>query len=262
MQAHAFRFARPARTASLLASRGALVAGSVARKSTPTSDRDLPAMIDQAFMGLGVDAPQLSPAAVPGPTVSESSIEQLIENRHIRLHAGTRVAADELASAGLVAVGAADLDDPALIGHRRVDPLVFAARHPSARLTVAGDVVFRTAPTAKAWVDQDGSKVVVHPARILRIDRADPGGLVPELIAADIDQAPSGPAAWRRWQLRRVAPQVGEPLRLALLDIAARRQDLARRIAELDAYSGLLTAGVVSGSVTFTDKAASAASDH
>ena len=123
-------------------------------------------------------------------------------------------------------------------------------------------MVFRTAPSAKAWVDPDGSKVVVYPARVLRIDRADPGGLVPEVIAVDIDESRGGPAAWRRWRLRRVAPSAAEPLRSALSDLASRRAALKRRVKSLDSYARLLTDGVVSGAVTLTEPAADAVSDQ
>jgi hypothetical protein len=262
VRAHAFRFTRLVRTTSLLASRGTLIRGERAPALAIRSTRDLPALLDQALADLGEDAPLLAPAAVPAPTVPSAQVEELIAERHLRLLPGTRVALDEFSESGLVVVGVEDLDDPASIGDRRIEPLVFAARHPSARLTVAGDVVFRTAPSAKAWVDPDGSKVVAHPARVLRIRGANPGGLVPELVAADIDHSASGPAAWRRWRLRRVAPSVAEPLRVAFLDLSTRREALARRIKALDSYAELLSAGVVSGAVTLTAHAADAASDH
>ncbi|MBT2517657.1 hypothetical protein J7E29_09455 [Streptomyces sp. ISL-90] len=262
VRAHAFRFTRPVRTTSLLATRGALVSGVSAPAVATRSTRDLPALLDQALIDLGEDASPPAPAAAQGPTVPPARVEELISKRHLRLLPGTRVPSDEFSESGLVVVGVEDLDDPARIGDRRVEPLVFAARHPSARLTVAGDVVFRTAPTAKAWVDPDGSKVVAYPARVLRIDGADPGGLVPELVAADIDHATGGPAAWRRWRLRRVAPRVAEPLRTALSDLATRREAIARRIKAIDTYAELLSAGVVSGAVTLTDHAADAASEN
>lgn len=261
VRAHAFRFTRLVRTTSLLASRGALVLGVSAPAVAMRSTRDLPALLDQALADLGEDAPQPAPAAVPGPTVPSARVEELIAERHLRLLPGTRVASDEFSESGLVVVGVEDLDDPGRIGDRRVEPLVFAAGHPSARLTVAGDVVFRTAPTAKAWVDPDGSKVVAYPARVLRIDGADPGGLVPDLVAADINHSTGGPAAWRRWRLRRVAPRVAEPLRATLAALATRREALARRIEALDNYADLLTAGMVSGVVTLTNKAEDSASE-
>lgn len=262
VRAHAFRFARLARTTSLLASRGSLVAHSDRRHSRTDIDaRQLPALIDQALSTLGVDAPAAAPTAASIPAVPPARVDTLIAEGHLRMISGTRVTADELSENGLVAVTATDLDDTADIGRHCVDPLKFASRHPSARLTNPGDIVFRTAPTPRAWVDLEGSKIVVFPARVLRITAADPGGLVAELVAADIAQSRGGAGAWRRWMLRRVAPASIAPLREALADFSSRRAELTRRLDALDTYSDLLTAGVVSGVVMLPDPAANAASD-
>lgn len=258
---HAFRFTRLVRTTSLIASRGALVSGGVVRAVITQSSTDLPALVDHALLALGPDAPEFSITAAPGPTLPAVRVEQLVADRHVRVQVGTRIATDEFSASGLVVVGPADLDDPARIGPRRVDPLAFAARHPSARLTEAGDVIFRTSPTANAWVDPDGSKVVEQPARVLRIDRSDPGGLVPELVVADINGSAGGPGRWRRWRLRRVVPQNTRPLHDAMADVARRREALVRRIAALDSYAEVLASAVVSGAVTLTDHAAVAVSD-
>ncbi|WP_375406158.1 hypothetical protein [uncultured Amnibacterium sp.] len=262
VRAHAFRFARLIPTRALLASRGALVRGGRARALDVRAARDLPALLDQARVELGEDAPPLMPSAEPGPTIPSALVEELIAQRHLRVLSGTHVKSDEFSASGLVVICAEDLDAPARIGDRRIDQLTFAAQHPSVRLTVAGDVVFRTGPTAKAWVDLDGSKIVAHPARVLRIDAADPGGLVPELVAADIGGSFGGPAAWRRWRLRRVAPASIVPLRAGLSDVAVRREALARRLKALDTYAELLSAGVVLGAVTLTDPAAYSASEN
>lgn len=263
VRAHAFRFTRLARTTSLLAARGALVSGDTAPApaAAARSLRDLPALVDQAFIDLGEDAPEWAASSEPGRTVPSAHVEEMIAARHLRVVSGIRLTPDEVSESGLVVVGAEDLDDPAHIGERRADPLAFAARHPSARLTVAGDVIFRTAPTPRAWVDLEGSKIVAYPARVCRINPADPGGLVPELVAADIEHSPGGPGSWRRWSLRRVTPQVIEPLRHALADIALRRRAIARRVEALDTYAELLMAGVASGSVTLSDDVADAASN-
>lgn len=262
VRAHAFRFARLVRTTSLLAARGALIAGRTKPTDAAHSARDLPARLDRARTALGDGAPTTEPTPRYGAPVPPAHVGTLIAERHLRVLPGTRIAPDEPSATGLIAVYADDLDAPGRIGDRRVDPFDFAARHPSTRLTIAGDVVFRAGPTPRAWVDPDGSKVVAHPARVLRINPADPGGLVPELVAADIDRSVGGPGSWRRWLLRRVAPPESAPLRAALADVAARRAELERRLDALDTYSDLLTAGVVSGTVTLTDNVADAARDQ
>ena len=263
IRAHAFRFTRLVRTTSLLAARGPLVTGGRPSRASAPRIRDLPALLDQARAHLAADAPAVSPSAIAGAAVAvePAQVEALIAERHLRLVPGTRLETAELGATGLVVVHADDLEDPTRIGNRRVDPLAFADQHPSARLTAPGDVVFRTSPSPRAWVDPDGSKVVVHPARVLRIDSADPAGLVPELIAADVNRATGGAGSWRRWTLRRVAPRVSAPLRSALADLAMRRDELARRIEALDAYSELLTAGVVAGVISLPEHAADAAFD-
>lgn len=261
VRAHSFRFTRLMRTTSLLAARGGLLPVGGRSVAAAPSTRELPALLDRARARIPDDVPTAVPSERPGRMLDDASVDALVADRHLRVLSGTRVASDEYAPTGLVAVGAEDLDTPAAIGERRIDPMVFAQRHPSAHLTAPGDIVFRTSPTAKAWVDHEGSKVVVHPARALHIDPSDPGGLVPDLVALDIDRSSGGPGAWRRWRLRRVPPSADAPLRAALADIASRRSALERRIEDLDHYKDLLAAGVVSGAVTLTDPAAVAASD-
>lgn len=262
VRAHAFRFARLVRTTSLLAARGALIGAAGSAPMNGTTHGELPVLLDRARARIPDDVPSTTPAETPAGALAPTTVEALLAERHLRVLPGTRLAADEYSATGLAVVSAEDLDRPHAIGERRVDPLVFAERHPSARLTQPGDVVFRTSPTARAWVDTEGATVVAHPARVLRIDAADPNGLIPELVSADIDLAHAGPGSWRRWMLRRVAPTAMVPLREALTDLARRRRDLVDRIEALDAYTDLLTTGVVSGTVTLTQPdAADAASD-
>jgi hypothetical protein len=262
VRAHAFRFARLVRTTSLLAARGALIDAATRPPAARSAQPDLPALLDRARARVPGDLPTTAPTEAPASPFAPATIEALIAEHHVRVVPGTRLTRDEYSPTGLVVVGADDLDRPSTIGERRVDPLVFAERHPSARLTQPGDVIFRTSPTAKAWVDADGARIVAHPARVLRIDPADPGGLVPELAAADIDGAHPGPGSWRRWRLRRVAPSIRGPLRAALTELARRRRDLEDRLAALEDYTTLLTAGVASGAVALTSPdAADAASD-
>ncbi|UWF78038.1 MULTISPECIES: hypothetical protein [Microbacterium] len=88
---------------------------------------------------------------------------------------------------------------------------------------------------------------------MLRITAADPGGLVPEVVAVDIPTQPAGPGAWKRWMLRRFAPASIRPLRRAIADVAVARTELERRIATLDQYVDMLTATVAAGAVSLTD---------
>lgn len=258
---HAFRFTSLVRTSSLLASRGALIAGSRQRRSSAARTADLPALIDQAYATLGDDAPVHPVPTGESTRVADASVEALIHDGHLRVLGGTRIDPQDYTTSGLAVVHADDLDDLAHIGARHVDALAFAAQHPSARLSAPGDVIFRTGPSPRAWVDIDGSKVVAYPARILRITAGDPGGLVAHLVATDIAHSTGGPGAWRRWMLRRVPPSSAATLRTALTDLGTRRADLERRLKALDDYTDLLTAGIVAGVVTLPDNAAAAASE-
>ncbi|WP_286216525.1 hypothetical protein [Demequina sediminis] len=263
VRAHHFRFATFVRTASLQARSDSLVAAaSRKRPFAPNDVADLPALLDIAAEAVRDDVAPIPIAPDSHAAPRAASVSELIGARHLRRIRGTRLSPDLLGREGLVVVTASDLDHPSTIGTTRVDQLAFAAQHPSATLTRPGDVIFRTSPTAAAWVDADGSKVVAYPARVLRITASDPGGLVPEIVAADIASAPGGAGAWKRWMLRRVAPHTVAPLRQALAEVANARSELEARAARLEEYSALIVAGATSGAVTMieTNHAAAAAS--
>ncbi|WP_052241233.1 hypothetical protein [Microbacterium hominis] len=254
LRAHQFRFAAFVRTTSLQARSGSLVASATRKLATATEDAaELPALLDLAAQAVRSDVEPIGIVPDPHDVLRATSVAELINAGHVRRVQGTRLDPDLLGSEGLVVVTASDLDAPASIGRNRVDHLAFATQYPSAQLTRPGDVIFRTSPTAAAWVDTDGSKVVAYPARVLRITAADPGGLVPEIVAADIAGAPAGPGAWKRWMFRRVAPRTIAPLRRALADIETARRDLEARASRLTDYAALIVAGATSGAVTMID---------
>ncbi|WP_336625241.1 MULTISPECIES: hypothetical protein [unclassified Microbacterium] len=254
LRAHHFRFAAFVRTTSLQARSGSLVA-TVTRRPAPSTVQPaaLPALLDNAAEIVRSDITPIEITPDPHDVPRATSVAELIDAGHLRRVQGTRLDPELLGSEGLIVVTSSDLDNPSEIGSTRVDQLAFATRHPSAQLTRPGDVIFRTSPTASAWVDTDGSKVVAYPARVLRITTGDPGGLVSEIVAADITGAHAGPGAWKRWMLRRVAPRTIEPVRQALADIATARRDLEARAARLTDYAALIVAGATSGSVTMID---------
>ncbi|XTR52649.1 hypothetical protein ACOM2C_04610 [Pseudarthrobacter sp. So.54] len=104
-----------------------------------------------------------------------------------------------------------------------------------------------------ATVDADGGSAVVFPARVLRIDAGDPGGLLPDVVAADINALSGRDKVWRHWQLRRVP----DAQRKKLAETLARLQHgqhLAReRLKRLEELATLITDGVAGGSLTMTD---------
>ena len=254
LRTHHFRFAAFVATPALQARSGSLVASAMRRPAAATvPTAALPALLDVASAAVRPDVAPIEITPDSHDVPRAMSVAELINAGHLRRVQGTRLDPDLLGSEGLVVVTASDLDEPASIGRMRVDQIEFATQHPSAQLTRPGDVIFRTSPTAAAWVDADGSKVVASPARVLRITADDPGGLVPEIVAADITGAPAGPGAWRRWTLRRVAPRTMTPLRQAIADITTARRDLEARAARLTDYAALIVAGATSGAVTLTE---------
>jgi hypothetical protein len=253
-RAHAFRFARLQRTSSVLARVSALVTEVVPRRQAGAS-RDLSALLDAALAAAAGDAPALevAPHAQPLAVPNTMTVQAAVRGKHARVLPGTRLSADEFGPTGLVVVTAADLDDPAAIGAHRVDQLAFAGAHPKAALTQPGDVVFRTSPSPRAWVDHDGSHVVAYPARVLRISAADPGGLVPELVVADIAGGAGGPGAWKRWRLRTIDPAQMAPLRAALAAASRTRTELRERVDRLDDLTRILSDAVAARAVVVND---------
>ncbi|NYJ68788.1 hypothetical protein HNR16_003576 [Pseudoclavibacter chungangensis] len=215
VRAHAFRFARPVRTSTLLA-RGGSILGSMPSPATQRVPRDaheLPALLDTTADAVRGDIEPLRVIPATDSPRSSVAVADAVRDGHLRVVPGTRLDSTLHGTEGLIVVSAADLDDPGTIGSTRVDQFAFATLHPSAALTQPGDVIFRTGPTAAAWVDVEGSKIVGYTARVLRVTAGDAGGLVPELIAIDIIGQAAGPGAWNRWLLRRVSPRAITPLR-------------------------------------------------
>lgn len=254
VQAREFRFVGLVPTTSLQARSESLVSSSARRvKRNPSTGAEVTARLDIIGNSIRADLDPVeidpSPHDVPRP----APVSDLIRDRHLRVVSGTRVKSELIGSDGLVVVRVSDLDDPSAIGGARIDQLAFASVHSRASLTQPGDIVFRTSPTAAAWVDRDGSKVVAYPARIFRINKKDPGGLLSEVVAADIVDATAGPGAWKRWILRRIEHRSAAPLARALNAIAETRADLEGRSARLDEYATLLVTAATSGAVALID---------
>lgn len=257
-RAHAFRFARFVPTRLLLTATGSLVeAGGTARTGRPVPTADLLVEIDRLRAALAArqsDALGL-PTAAPGQRPSHSpvprTIGELIDEGRLRLVPGNRIAdADIGTGTGIQVLGVEELTGAAEAGSRTVDPLVLAAGYDAARLTEPGDIVFCTSPRPAAVVDRTGASVVPFPARLLRIDRTDPGGLVADVLAADIRAMPADSRQWRRWPVRRVPDGERDGLTDALSRLRTASASTRRRLHDLDALTRLLTDGVTRGSLT------------
>ncbi|MHA6668215.1 hypothetical protein ACX3O0_05045 [Homoserinimonas sp. A447] len=256
VRAHAFRFARFTLTSGLLARSGSIL-GEAGALNAVVSARQadahglatrVDALIAALAEGTPLDAGSVHPDSAP--PMASASIGALLSEGRLRYVPGTRIDPGELSTgAGFSVIGDAELAGAA-VGGRTVDRLRFAELHPNARLTEPGDVVFSSGPVPRALVDDEGSAVVAYPARVLRIDRADSAGVLPELLAADIRTARS--REWRRWILRRVRQQQREPLQLALASIRTARADAEQRVAQLTELEHLVTDAVTSGAVSLT----------
>lgn len=259
IRAHSFRFARLVQTRGLLAGKGALVSVPAAKSTTAARGAENALRIDELVR-------LLSPAAAASPALpgielaerqtrmSPAIVQEMLTAGTLRYVKGNRVDEGKLnRTSGTRVIGSTELLQPHGAAPRFISLLDFAAAHPAGRLTEPGDVVFFTSPRPAAVVDAEGGAVVVFPARILRIDDGDPGGLVPDVVAADINSVPAADKAWRNWRVRRTPDAQRQPLAAALEQLH-HGQELARqRLQQLEELATLITDGVAGGSLTLTD---------
>jgi hypothetical protein len=253
---HSYRFARITYTRNLIAGRGSLVhlantTGQPPVQAAQAAQAEL--RIDELLRDLQSGesillAHTVGPGA--GTALAPERIERLLAAGNLACLPGTRMDDGEasFAGQGTRVLRAAEVSDPAATA-RTVDLLGFVARHPGARLTEPGDVVFCTSPKPAAMVDEEGASVVAYPARILRISQADPGGLSPALLAADINARPAGDRRWKQWPARRLPEAQRRPLAEAM-GAVVREQAAARlRLESLAELNRLLADAVASGAL-------------
>lgn len=253
-RAHSFRFARPVLTRALLAAERDLVElGALTTPAAFPHATDLHLQIGQ--VRTRVEAPVPSPTlprllAVDQNAAAPSVLGSMLDRGTVRLQPGHRLEAAHLrADDGVVVLGVEELTGATEVGDRRIDRLVLARTYDAARFTEPGDVLFCTSPYPAALVDPEGSSVAVYPARILRISAVDPGGLLPEVLAADINALPKHARTFRRWPLRLVRDAHRRRLKEVLAELRRARAGAQHRIDDLDALAQMITDGVTSGVV-------------
>ncbi|WP_026264748.1 hypothetical protein [Arthrobacter sp. 135MFCol5.1] len=257
IRAHSFRFARLVQTRILLARTGALVDLPAKGRSTAAPCAEAALRIDELVRALstGGDAKLLS--VLPGAKHSSpasASVQELMGSGYLKYVKGIRVEEQHTnRTAGNRILGREELMDPHDALPRFIALLDFAAHYPTGRLTEPGDVVFCTSPRPAAMVDEEGGAVVVFPARILRIDQGDPGGLLPAVIARDINNLNPADKSWRNWQLRRTGEAERQPLTNALQRLQHEQAQARQRLKHLEELATLITDGVAGGSLTLTD---------
>lgn len=259
IRAHSFRFAQLVQTRILLARTGALVNVPSKRTSTSAPGAEAALRIEELVRalaaGAGGDAKLLGvQPAGNSSSPAPASVTELMGSRHLKYVKGIRVDETHInPTAGSRILGREELLVPHDAPPRFITLLEFAADHPAGRFTEPGDVVFCTSPRPAAVVDAEGGAVVVFPARILRVDRGDPGGLAPDVVARDINSLNPADKAWRNWRLRRTAEAQRQPLTNALEALQHEHSQARERLKQLEELATLITDGVAGGSLTLTD---------
>ena len=251
--AHSFRFGRIVLTRSLLTARGSLTGAALRPRGTTSNPAGALARIDALAERLQDNpAPALSVTAAVrsgGKELPPLLVGDAIEARTLRYFPGNRIHSDHLIStAGVRLIGVPELLGELEDGTRRIGQLELAAMYPSARRTEPGDVVFCTSPRPAAMVDEEGGAVVVFPARVLRIDEGDPGGLVPELLAHALRSGVG--RDWRSRAVRRVSDAQRQPVRTVLGRLEREKSRAQERLARLEELAGLV---LETDGIEFTD---------
>jgi hypothetical protein len=183
-----------------------------------------------------------------------ATVQELLASGTIWYLKGIRLEETDLnREAGSRILGRDELMDPYNHQSRFIALLDFAARYPAGRLTEPGDVIFCTSPKPAAMVDTEGGAVVVFPARILRIDAGNPGGLLPAVVVRDINGLKPADKTWRNWRLRRAPEAQRNPLNDALKTLQHEQAEARQRLERLEELATLITDGVAGGSLTLTD---------
>jgi hypothetical protein len=196
---------------------------------------------------VGVEAYDVETGAAP------TTLSEAISAGHLRVLPGNRLDPATLPGGTVRILGPEELSDSLRPAASGIDRLAFEAAHPAGRYTEPGDVVFCTSPRPAALVDVDGGSVVISPARVLRIHATASGGLLADVLAADINAAPAGAKAWRGWPIRRVPATERDALTTVLAVLGRQRVDARERLALLDELEHLVVRGVASGSLHLTD---------
>ncbi|WP_426978238.1 hypothetical protein ACQCSU_03155 [Pseudarthrobacter sp. O4] len=259
IRAHSFRFARLVQTRLLLASRKSLVAAPSHGFTPSSSGAEAALRVEKLVRMLQTGGPQQSAevAVLPGDPNAKAqptSVQELIAAGNLKYIKGNRLEDADLAPRGGTRVlGPAELIHPHTAPSRHLSLLDFAASNPSGRLTEPGDVVFCTSPRPAALVDTQGGSAVVFPARVLRIDAGDPGGLLPDVVVADINSLPAADKSWRQWRLRSTPDAQRKNLGEWLAQLQHEQQEARERLGRLEELATLITDGVAGGSLTLTD---------
>lgn len=192
------------------------------------------------------------------------TLGELAAQKRVKILPGHRLDASDVFDGGDVRVlGAEEALGHTRIGVRGIDRYVFATKHPNARYTEPGDIVFCSNPEVGAVVDHEGAAVVIAPARVLRVKDPERSGLVPELMARHIaasaprtrpQQAIRSGNDWKHWHVPQLAADRVPAVRGVFADIRERRTAAEELLNTLDDFTSTLVDGLAHGVLTVTDK--------
>jgi hypothetical protein len=258
IRARAFRFGRLVRTSLMLAGDGNLcnrprIAPPLA--ATLSDAAALLVVAEAEVHALNAEAGHrpLAISVEPGDAKATppAALSDLLRDKHLTLLPGTRLhPTDSRASEGFTILGLPELRGSN--APRYVDRLLLASNYPRAQLTEPGDVIFSDVGEPTALVDPHGASIVEYPARVLRITKANPLGLIASVLATDIHSRQRGP--WRRWRVKRFPEEHLANTTAALNAIARERQAALDRIVRLDRLSALLTEGSATAALRIETK--------
>ncbi|MGP5023993.1 hypothetical protein ACTXJR_15025 [Glutamicibacter ardleyensis] len=257
---HAFRFAQLMKTSTILASKSGLIPEAKTTFQLPAGTYSnsaealvrTEAALDETNSTAGyrpeLDIPLQARAAEhqAGPQTVLRTVAELQQSGAIRHLPGTRISEDDLAPKTSSGVKVWQAEDLAGGTATRIIPvLALAAKYPRAKLTEPGDIVFRSGPHPVARVDAEGAAVVRFPAQILRVDQQPVHGIVPLVLASDINSRASG--HWKRWSVRSVPSDQVSSLTAALLKVNSEKHAAEERLKRLEEFSTRLVSGVTNG---------------
>ena len=261
IRAHSFRFAKLVYTRAILPGDTSLVAAAhAAPPHTVTAGATAALRADRILEALSTDSTDtlyrysVEPVTLTPARRRPRALSDLLTEQRVRYVQGNRLQHGETGPGnGTPVLGVPELLGDVPLGSRGVDLLAFSAMHENGRLTEPGDVVFCTGPRAAAIVDAEGSAVVASPARILRINKDRADGLLPEMLAADINAQAGNRGPWKRWPVRQVRGDPGPEAAAFLTEIETQRTRARARLERLEELTTLVLDGVAGGTLTVTN---------
>ncbi|GAA1874357.1 hypothetical protein [Myceligenerans crystallogenes] len=261
-RAHAFRFARFIRMSGIVAGGHSLLAS--ARPPDWEGATSDPVAVEQhihELMAYLTDPPVVSdfPTVRISPHGESSAERATVQSLHGRGDlwrlSGHRLDPQDIqnhdgsVSGTVLVIGPAEIRGEAPWGERRIDRLTFTDRYRTGKFTEPGDIVYVTSPRPTAVVDPDGFCVVQSPARILRITDRARDRLVPDMVAADINDAGDLAKDPNAWAVRITPAGQGAALTDAAAALRAQEMSLRDRLDSIADLRKCLLDGVADGVV-------------